>query len=70
MIQSVISLIENRVDEKVLALIMIVLVAVMFVCGVIAIMTLDRDNGEIRMILEGLLKEKRAAEEEKKACQK
>lgn len=42
----------------------------MFVCWVVSIATLDRDNYEIRMILEGLLKEKLAAEEEKKACQK
>ena len=70
MIQSVISLIENSVDEKVLVFIMLVLVAIMFVCGVIAILTLDKDNDEMRIILDGLLKEKRAAEEEKKACQK
>lgn len=70
MITELIEFVENHVDEKVLVLIMIVLVAVMFVCGVVAILTLDKDNDEMRMILDGLLKEKRAEEEEKKACQK
>ena len=65
MIQSVISLIENDVDEKILVLIMLALVSIMFICGVVAIMTLDRDNDEMRMILDGILKEKRDAEEEK-----
>lgn len=70
MIQSVIGLIENGVDEKILVLIMLALVVIMFICGVVAILTLDRDNDEMRIILDGILKEKRAAEEEKKACQK
>ena len=63
MIQSVLELVSGPVDVK-------FLVAIMFVCGVVSIATLDRDNYEIRMILEGLLKEKLAAEEEKKSCQK
>lgn len=70
MIQSVISLIENGVDEKILVLIVLAFVVIMFICGVVAILTLDRDNDEMRIILDGLLKEKQAAEEEKKACQK
>ena len=70
MITELIGLIENGMNEKVLVLIMIVLVVIMFVCGVVAIVTLDKDNDELRIILEGLLKEKRAMEEEKKACQK
>lgn len=37
----------------------------MFICGVVAIVTLDRDNEEMRMILEGLLREKQPEEEEK-----
>lgn len=60
----------ERVDEKTLVLIMIILVAVMCVCGVVAVLTLDRDNAEMRMILDGILKEKRAMEEEKNRCQK
>lgn len=70
MITELIEFIGNGMNEKVLVLIMIALVVIMFVCGVVAIVTLDRDNDEMRMILEGLFKEKRAAEEEKKACQK
>lgn len=70
MITELIELVSNGMNEKILVLIMIVLVVVMCVCGVIAVLTLDRDNAEMRMILEGLLKEKQAAEEEKKACQK
>lgn len=60
----------ERVDEKTLVLIMIVLVVVMCVCGVVSVMSLDKDNAEMRMILEGLLKEKRTMEEEKNRCQK
>lgn len=73
MIQNVINWFQavgERVDEKILVLIMIVLVVVMCLCGVVAVMTLDRDNAEMRMILDGILKEKRAMEEEKKRCQK
>lgn len=74
MIQSVLDLVSGPVDVKYLVVIMITLVAIMFVCGVVSIVTLDRDNYEIRMILEELLKEKRAVEEEKKQrenrCQK
>jgi hypothetical protein len=70
MIQSVLDLVSGPVDVKYLVVIMITLVAIMFVCGVVSIVTLDRDNYEIRMILEELLKEKRAVEEEKNRCQK
>ena len=70
MIQSVFELISGPVDVKFLVAIMTALVAIMFVCGVIAIMTLERDNDEMRVTLEELLKEKRAAKEEKNACQK
>jgi hypothetical protein len=70
MIQSVLELVSGPVDVKFLVAIVITLVAIMFVCGVVAIVTLDRDNYEIRMILEELLKEKRAVEEEKNRCQK
>lgn len=71
MITELIGLIENSMNEKVLVLIMLILVVVMFICGVVAIVILDRDNDEIRMILDGLLKEKRAMEEEEKnRCQK
>ena len=70
MITELIGLIENSMDEKVLVLIMTALVIIMFVCVVVAILTLDRDNDELRIILEGLLKEKQAAEEEKNRCQK
>lgn len=62
--------IGERVDEKTLVLVMIVIAVVMAVCGVVAVISLDRDNAEMRMILEGLLKEKRAMEEEKNRCQK
>ena len=62
--------VTGRVDEKVLVLIMLILVVVMFICGVVAVITLDKDNDEMRMIIEGLLKEKRAMEEEKNRCQK
>ena len=65
MMQSVLDLISGPVDVKFLVVIMIALVIIMFVCGIVAIVTLDRDNYEMRMILEGLLKEKRAMEEEK-----
>jgi Na+-translocating ferredoxin:NAD+ oxidoreductase RnfG subunit len=70
MIQRVLEWASGSVDEKILVLIMIALVAIMFVCGVVAIVTLDRDNEEMKMILKELLKEKRATEDEKKACQK
>ena len=70
MIQSVLELVSGPVDVKFLVVIVITLVAIMFVCGVVSIVTLDRDNYEIRMILEELLKEKRAVEEEKNRCQK
>lgn len=70
MITELIGLIENSMNEKVLVLIMTALVVITFVCVVVAIVTLDRDNDEMRVILEGLLKEKRAAEEEKNRCQK
>lgn len=65
MITELFERIVNSLDEKILVLVMLVLVAVMLVCGIVAIVTLDKDNDEMRMILEGLLKEKRAAEEEK-----
>lgn len=74
MIQRILEWVGGSVDEKILVLIMLVLVVVMFICGVVAIVTLDRDNEEMRIILEGLLKEKRAMEEEKNReknrCQK
>lgn len=73
MIQNVINWFQavgEQVDEKILVLIMIALVVIMCVCGVVAIVTLEKDNDETRMILEGLLKEKQAAEEEKNRCQK
>ena len=60
----------ERVDEKTLVLIMIILVVVMCVCGAVLVMSLDRDNAEMRTILDGILKEKRAMEEEKNRCQK
>lgn len=73
MIQNVINWFQavgERIDEKTLVLIMIFLVVIMCVCGVVSVMTLDRDNAEMRTILEGILKEKRAMEEEKNRCQK
>lgn len=70
MMSEIFERVSGSVDEKILVFIMLALVVVMFICGVVAIVTLDRDNEEMRMILEGLLKEKRAMEEEKKVCQK
>lgn len=65
MMSEIFERVSGSVDEKILVFIMLALVVVMFICGVVAIVTLDRDNEEMRMILEGLLREKQPEEEEK-----
>lgn len=54
------------VDERMLLLIIILLVAFIVICCIVLMVTMDRDNEEMRMIIEGILKEKDAIEEEKK----
>lgn len=65
MMSEIFERVSGSVDEKILVFIMLALVVVMFICGVVAIVTFDRDNEEMRMILEGLLREKQPEEEEK-----
>lgn len=66
MIQTMVDWLNSTINEQSLLAITIVIVAAIGVCCALAIISLDRDNEEMRIIIEGLLEEKRAAEEEKK----
>ena len=47
----------GRIDEKTFVIIMFILVVVITVCMIVSMITLDRDNEEMRLIIEGLLKQ-------------